>query len=1515
MRFGSSSKRELGLGRRRSSERRRRRVGFGAGAAVGSGRRLRASAAGARPRPVAAAMRARRGARDGRQRELRRRLVTRRGPTMPIATCMAAVRSFVTSDPHWAMARYAAVVRSWQSAKSRWVPADLAHRRARRELARPLHRPRDGVGVVVGQHARRLEEHLGVEAPLAAAGPPRRRCRPRSRPAGDPWSRARRDLSPSLRRACAERGQLRLPDPGHRTTARTTATAGPRKTAADGASATRGSRRPRASRAGQRPRRTRAPRRECARGWAGGASFASKPRLDRPARPGRRRGRARRREPASRARPRRRMPRPAGERLPPAALDAHVRARRRRRRPCAGSSRACPAAPPASPAGPARSKARARPGAPAPVPTSTTRARGAGAQRGRARRRASGPRAPRRERAAVRSMRAFHSSRRSSHVPMRASAHSPDRAAAPRALETPARRAAASLATIGRQWYLSSGLAASPAAWSAPPARPQPVHELDLGPLAALVARAFPGDAVASPLDCTPMPGGASTRRYFRVPQRRARPRSACSCPTARRPRRSRRAARRRALALPRGARSARGARRRRARGLRRGHRARAGSCSRTSATTRSPPSSRAHPDAGEALYVRAVDRPRPRPGAASRTLPEGCVVALARLRRGPAPLGDRPLPRVGPRGARRHPRRGRPRRPSTPSRSGSRARIAGWPRGFVHRDYQSRNLMVRPGEVALLDRLPGRAARAARLRPRRAPQRQLPDVRPRLRRGAPRRLRPRARASTPPSGAELGREFDLVTVQRKLKDAGRFVFIDRVKNNPSFLQFVEPTIAKVRASLDAPRRTTRTCASSRRSWRARSPVTMAAPPPPHDDTPRRTRARAAPRAPLHPHGLDLGDGEVLPLWAGAMHYWRHPRERVARRGSRRCARWACASSTPTCRGACTRRRPASSTSASATRASTSRASSASRTSVGLRCVLRPGPHINAELTFFGLPERVVWDPECQARTPGGQPGDARRWCRSRSRCRATRATRSTTRPRAGSAPSASSSRACAGPTGPIVLVQVDNEGALYFRDGAYDQDYHPDAIARLPRLPPREVRAHAARASRRLGRRRASTFATVEPPRRFDAQRRGRPRAPPRLDGVPRAPALDARWSAWPRRSSTPGFDGLPTTHNLPLGESATPLNPARMTAIDLVGLDYYHRATPAEHWTILRRTTELACRCEGRQTPAFGAEVGAGFPPFFAPLDEHDSLYALIARARVRPARLQPVHGGRARPLDRRAHRSARQGRARSPPTTRRLLDGARPDVASTRCAGARRCASSCRARSGASPARRTRSARSRRRSSTSSARAGARASRARLRARRARPSSPPRRTCARSSGRSTRAACPSPTPAARRVEHSTAGARWIVCASAGGPEAAPRRQPARGAQGRRAGHDRPARARARRRDAPAASTRVDVDGLRDRAARRPRPRRRARRAPHRRARRCRRGRSTRSTRTSRCTRTPTGTPRVVFVMNPTRGRPRRRASRSGASRRSSTCSARAGWSVREAPSRCACPRGACA
>jgi beta-galactosidase len=278
---------------------------------------------------------------------------------------------------------------------------------------------------------------------------------------------------------------------------------------------------------------------------------------------------------------------------------------------------------------------------------------------------------------------------------------------------------------------------------------------------------------------------------------------------------------------------------------------------------------------------------------------------------------------------------------------------------------------------------------------------------------------------------------------------------------------------------------------------------------------------------------------------------------------------------------------------------------------VGLRCVLRPGPHINAELTFFGLPERVVWDADCQARTPGGHPvilpmvpvafpvpsyasdaflDETVRWYRAVGERLA----------------------GLRWPDGPIVLVQVDNEGALYFRDGQYDQDYHPDAIRAFRKF----LRTKYGR--RVAGLRRAwgdasIDFGSVEPPRRFDA--RETRQLAKHVDWAEfHEELLSSAMEKMAAALVDAGFGGVPTTHNFPLAESATPLNPARMTAIDLIGLDYYHRANPTEHWAILRRTTEMACRCEGRDRPAFGAEVGAGFPPFFSPLDEHDCMYALM-------------------------------------------------------------------------------------------------------------------------------------------------------------------------------------------------------------------------------------------------------------------------------------------------------------
>lgn len=130
--------------------------------------------------------------------------------------------------------------------------------------------------------------------------------------------------------------------------------------------------------------------------------------------------------------------------------------------------------------------------------------------------------------------------------------------------------------------------------------------------------------------------------------------------------------------------------------------------------------------------------------------------------------------------------------------------RIAAWPTGFVHRDYQSRNIMVKERGEAL--DLVWIDFQDALLGPRvydlvallndsyQSFDRAFVDA----------RLDDFAAAASMSKGEReaLGREFDVVTVQRKLKDAGRFIFIDRVKKNPNFLPYFEPSLAKVRGAL-----------------------------------------------------------------------------------------------------------------------------------------------------------------------------------------------------------------------------------------------------------------------------------------------------------------------------------------------------------------------------------------------------------------------------------------------------------------------------------------------------------------------------------------------------------------------------------------------------------------------------------------------------------------------------------------------------------------------------------------
>lgn len=278
---------------------------------------------------------------------------------------------------------------------------------------------------------------------------------------------------------------------------------------------------------------------------------------------------------------------------------------------------------------------------------------------------------------------------------------------------------------------------------------------------------------------------------------------------------------------------------------------------------------------------------------------------------------------------------------------------------------------------------------------------------------------------------------------------------------------------------------------------------------------------------------------------------------------------------------------------------------------LGLYVIVRPGPHINAELTCFGIPERVIWTKECQAVSAGGKPvalpvpplafpvpsyaseafhAEARVWFDAVGKELAP----------------------LIWPNGPIVLLQVDNEGAMYFRDGVYDQDYHADALAHYRAfLKDKYDRVEVLRDV--LGDP-GATFFNVEPPRRFNAQsKRDLAR---HLDWAEFQEELIAgAFKRYRAAMEQAGLGGVPTSHNLPLSEAATPLDPRRVgEAVELLGLDYYHGASPPQRTEIARRTSELDVRSAAREHPAFACELGAGYPPFFAPLSEGDNAFTAL-------------------------------------------------------------------------------------------------------------------------------------------------------------------------------------------------------------------------------------------------------------------------------------------------------------
>ncbi len=129
---------------------------------------------------------------------------------------------------------------------------------------------------------------------------------------------------------------------------------------------------------------------------------------------------------------------------------------------------------------------------------------------------------------------------------------------------------------------------------------------------------------------------------------------------------------------------------------------------------------------------------------------------------------------------------------------------LAAAPRGFTHRDYQSRNIMVKSGELIVIDfqdalQGPRQYDLVALLR----------DSYVELSPSFVDAMLDRYIDTFEKVGGEridpgaFKAFFHLLTVQRKLKDAGRFEFIHRVKDNPGFLVSIPASLRYVKSALD----------------------------------------------------------------------------------------------------------------------------------------------------------------------------------------------------------------------------------------------------------------------------------------------------------------------------------------------------------------------------------------------------------------------------------------------------------------------------------------------------------------------------------------------------------------------------------------------------------------------------------------------------------------------------------------------------------------------------------------
>lgn len=233
----------------------------------------------------------------------------------------------------------------------------------------------------------------------------------------------------------------------------------------------------------------------------------------------------------------------------------------------------------------------------------------------------------------------------------------------------------------------------------------------------------------------------------------------------------------------------------------------------------------------------------------------------------------------------------------------------------------------------------------------------------------------------------------------------------------------------------------------------------------------------------------------------------------------------------------------------------------------GFKVLARPGPHINAELTYFGYPERIFNDMEIVARCADGSPvvlpAPPRMFpvpCYHHPRFL------SEVKSYFGAL--AERVRDMIHPRGPIAAIQVDNECSKFFRTHPFDHDYCASSIRLYHRF--LEGKYGSLQSLNEAYRSDYDDFSLVEPPRGFTPS--SKEELPYYLDWVEYGSYYILRSLTGIAGILSETFgEGIPLFHNYPTLMPLPPFDiPAAERFLDFQGVDAYPQKT---HYHTIRK------------------------------------------------------------------------------------------------------------------------------------------------------------------------------------------------------------------------------------------------------------------------------------------------------------------------------------------------------